>query len=38
VTQNPSAKKDEGEVLQDTWDACFGQSWQGLIVPEAFAH
>jgi len=31
-------RKDLGEVLQDTWSACYDTGWQGLICPEAFAH
>jgi hypothetical protein len=33
-----SMKKEQGEVLQDTWSACYTAGWQGLICPEAFAH
>jgi hypothetical protein len=28
----------EREVLQETWENCYNDSWKSLIVPGAFAH
>ena len=27
-----------GDAITDSWQGCYDDSWQGLIVPEAFAH
>ena len=30
--------KENREVQPDSWHGCYDDSWQGLIVPEAFSH
>ena len=33
-------RKEErvGETASETWDNCYRGGWQGLLVPDAFAH
>jgi hypothetical protein len=37
-SMSPNTQKDHGKVLQDAWLSCYSDSWNGLIVPDAFAH
>jgi len=34
----PQTRRNEGEVLQDEWLSCYGESWNGIICPESFSH